>query len=71
MNTPDHKFVRDDVSGAAINTDVEAYRQYRVKKRVTEIQQHRIDAMEHELCEVRSMVGECVQMMREFCKDKG
>lgn len=48
----DHKFVRDKVSRAIINTDVDALTAYKMKKKSAE----RIDKMEEEILEIKQLL---------------
>lgn len=48
----EHKFMRDHISGALINTDVDGLLKYKMKKKNAE----RIDKMEEEILEIKQLL---------------
>lgn len=48
----EHKFMRDQVSGALINTDADGLLRYKMKKKSAE----RIDKMEEEILEIKQLL---------------
>ena len=64
VKTSDPDFHRDEDSTALINTNVSAYKQYKLareNKKFNELQENKIASLEAELKELRSIVKELVK----------
>lgn len=66
IKTTDPDFVRDDSTNALINTNVNAYKQYKLA-RAGKLQ---ASSQEHKIKSLESQVQELTSLVKELLKDK-